>query len=78
MVWKEIRNNYEPDFRDDFFLGECPRFHKNSKIVVHTVGKKICKTDLQNTYRKISAECSLIEVECDFCIEHCPLVTEKY
>lgn len=78
MAWTEIHNNSEPDFCDDSFFGECPKFHKKAKVIVHTVGKKYCKTDLQNTYRKIGVKCSLLDDQYNCCLDSCPLVTEKY
>lgn len=78
MAWKEVRNNKEPDFRDDPFFGTCPRFRKQAKVIVHTVGTRDSKYDLQNTYHKKGITCSLLEGKHDFCTENCPLVTEKY
>ena len=78
MAWKEIRNNNQPDFRDEPFWGNCPKFNKKAKVVVHIVGKKDSKYDLQNTYHKRGMTCSLLEDKYDSCMESCPLVTEKY
>ena len=81
MAWNIIRNS-EPATRTDSFSGECPKFRKTATITIHSTGSVYCKTDLQKTYRKSGARCSLLECtnESAFspCMENCPLVPEKY
>ena len=81
MAWKIIRNS-EPATRSDSFSGMCPKFGKTATITIYSVGSVCCKTDLQKTYHKSGARCSLIEETdgTDFspCMDNCPLVPEKY
>lgn len=81
MAWNEIRNS-EPDFREEYFTGTCPRFNLTATITIKSIGRVLCKTDLQKTYRKADLKCSLLEgtKEAAFspCMENCPLEPEKY
>lgn len=81
MAWTIIRNS-EPDFRNDYFSGKCPRFGKTATITISSTGSVWCKDDLCKTYHKAGLKCSLLEQtnEAGFspCTENCPLVPEKY
>lgn len=73
MAWKEIRQ--EPAFRQESFFGECPRFHKQAKIIGHYVGTRQAKTDLSITYRLSGYVCDLCpdEALCP-CAENCSVM----
>lgn len=79
MAWKEIHNG-EPDFRKIPFYGICPKYNKEVTVTVFYLGTKICKTDLQKTYRKSGLKCSLLdgtnEASFSACTINCPLVND--
>ena len=77
MAWK-IANNSQPNTRDDTYPGTCPVQKKQAVVTVHTIGKMLCKTDLQKTYTEAGRRCSLLDGKWDSCLDSCPLVTGKY
>lgn len=81
MAWNIIRN-FEPASLKEQYSGICPESGKTAEVTVHYVGSKLCKTDLQKTYRKSGVICSLLQKtdKAGFspCMDHCPLVPKKY
>lgn len=81
MGWKIIRNS-ELTTRADSFSGKCPRFNKDAKVTIYSMGSIVCKTDLQKTYHKTGFECDLLkqtnETLFSSCMDDCPLVPQKY
>lgn len=78
MGWEIIKNS-EPDFKDEKYVGECPRYHKTATVTVAYSGRQMRKTDLQKTYHEYGRKCNLL-TEIDgitgaSCMATCPLVS---
>ena len=80
MTWKII-NNSESVTNSSTLDGKCPRFGKIATVTTNFVGNLQCKTDLQKTYHRSGIKCSLLdgtsEASFSFCMENCPLVSDK-
>ena len=76
MGWKIARNSEYKERKNRFF-GKCPRYNKPAEVEIIVNGHDGANTDLQKTYHKVSARCSLAEYTIG-CLDNCPLITEKY
>lgn len=66
------------DSFEDSFSGKCPKFDKTATVTIRSVGRQMCKTDLQLTYHRVGLKCSLLKNTFSPCMDNCPLVPEKY